>query len=167
MMTDYRHAVERRYFVKIGEVPSEAVVEKMISKRKSLAGVHEIRDRDDVVKVVERSLLELHQVFLDMVIIVEAHMDKIDDIEHHVISAAHNIKGWIQGTEFNKDIPKEQPEMVSHLHHSPPCANHASCYPCCNQPKKVMIFDVYICRQILCFSAAIFSLLVLVLYVRN
>ncbi|KAK8944391.1 Syntaxin-related protein KNOLLE [Platanthera zijinensis] len=170
-MTDYRHEVERRYLVKIGEVPSEAVVEKMISERKSvvvsLASVHEIRDRDDVVKVVEISLLELHQVFLDMAIIVEAHVDKMDDIEHHVISAAHYIKGWIQGTELSKDMPKERSKMVSHRHHSPPFANHASCYPYCNQPKKVMIFDVYTCRRILCFLLLFFSLLVLVLCVRN
>ncbi|KAK8936687.1 Syntaxin-related protein KNOLLE [Platanthera zijinensis] len=156
MMTDYRHEVERRYFVKIGEVPSEEVVEKMISERKS-----------DVAKVVERSLLELHQVFLDMAIIVEAQVDKMDDIEHHVISAAHYIKAWIQGTEFSKDIPMERPEMVSHRHHSPPCANHASCNLCCNQPKKVMIFDVYICCRILCFPLLFFSLLVVVLCVRN
>ncbi|KAK8926027.1 Syntaxin-related protein KNOLLE [Platanthera zijinensis] len=156
MMTDYRHEVERRYIVKIGEVPSEAVKEKMISERKS---VHEIQDRDDVAKVVERSLLELHQVFLDMAIIVEAQVDKMDNIEHHVISTAHYIKGWIQGTKFSKDIPKERPEMVSHHHHSLPCANQASCYPYCNQPKKVLIFDVYICRQILCFLLLFFSYL--------
>ncbi|KAK8944678.1 Syntaxin-related protein KNOLLE [Platanthera zijinensis] len=99
---DYRHEVERLYFVKIGEVPSEAMVEKMIFERKSvvvsLDSVHEIWDREDVVKVVERSLLERHQVFLDMAIIVEAQVDKMDDIEHHVINAAHYIKGWIQGT---------------------------------------------------------------------
>ncbi|KAK8948970.1 Syntaxin-related protein KNOLLE [Platanthera zijinensis] len=148
MMMDYRHEVERRYFIMIGEVPSEAMVEKMISERKSvvvsLASMHEIRDRDDVAKVVERSLLELHQVFLDMAIIVEEQVDKMDDIEHQVISAAHYIKGWIQGTEFSKDIPKERPEMVSHHHHSPPCVNHASCYPCCNQPKKsLFLMSIY------------------------
>ncbi|KAK8965117.1 Syntaxin-related protein KNOLLE [Platanthera guangdongensis] len=88
MMSDYRHEVERRYFAETGEVPSEAAVEKMISQGKS-----ETQDRHDAAKEVERSLLELHQVFLDMAIIVEAQGEKMDDIEHHVNSAAHYIKG--------------------------------------------------------------------------
>ncbi|KAK8916864.1 Syntaxin-related protein KNOLLE [Platanthera zijinensis] len=88
MMSDYRHEVERRHFAETGEVPSEAAVEKVISQGKS-----EIQDRQDAAREVERSLLELHQVFLDMAIIVEAQGEKMDDIEHHVNSAAHYIKG--------------------------------------------------------------------------
>lgn len=101
MMTDYREEVERRYYAQTGEVPSEAVVERIISEGKSqvlattttTSVAHDIRDRYDAVKEVERSLLELHQVFLDMAIIVEAQGEKMDDIEHHVSSAAHYVKG--------------------------------------------------------------------------
>ncbi|KAK8971341.1 Syntaxin-related protein KNOLLE [Platanthera guangdongensis] len=90
MMTDYRQD-----FAETGEVPLEAAVKKMILEGKSVALVaaHEIRDQHDASEEVERSLLELHQVFLDMAIIVEAQGEKMDDIEHHVKSAAHYVKG--------------------------------------------------------------------------
>ncbi|XP_020592835.1 syntaxin-related protein KNOLLE [Phalaenopsis equestris] len=109
MMTDYREAVERRYFTLTGNVPPEDVVEKMISEGKSeelfkraicssgramvTETLSEIQDRHDAAKEVEKSLLELHQVFLDMAVIVEAQGEKMDDIEHHVSSAAHYVSG--------------------------------------------------------------------------
>ncbi|KAK8921425.1 Syntaxin-related protein KNOLLE [Platanthera zijinensis] len=90
MMTDYRQD-----FAETGEVPLEAAAEKMISEGKSVAlsSAHEIRDQHKAAKEVEGSLLELHQVFLDMAIIVEAQGEKMDDIEHHVKSAAHYVRG--------------------------------------------------------------------------
>ncbi|KAH0457778.1 hypothetical protein IEQ34_013093 [Dendrobium chrysotoxum] len=109
MMADYREEVERRYFTLTGEVPSEEAVEKIISEGKSeellktaicssgrgmvTETLSEIQDRHDAAKVVEKSLLELHQLFLDMAMIVEVQGEQIDDIEHHVSNAAHYIKG--------------------------------------------------------------------------
>ncbi|MED6168756.1 hypothetical protein PIB30_014445 [Stylosanthes scabra] len=54
--------------------------------------VVEIQDRHDAAKEIEKSLLELHQVFLDMAVVVEAQGEKMDDIEHHVIHASHYVK---------------------------------------------------------------------------
>ncbi|KAI3854764.1 hypothetical protein MKX03_017497 [Papaver bracteatum] len=56
------HTVRRRYFTVIGEYPEEEVIEKIISDN---GGEHFIKDRHEVVKVIEKSLLEPHQVFLD------------------------------------------------------------------------------------------------------
>ncbi|PKA64823.1 Syntaxin-related protein KNOLLE [Apostasia shenzhenica] len=106
MMAEHKEEVERRYFMVTGEVPPEEVVEKMISEgkseelvRRSIVGdgrlletVREIQDRRDAAKEVERSLLELHQVFLDMAVMVEVQGEKMDDIEHHVVSAAHYVR---------------------------------------------------------------------------
>ncbi|GJV58902.1 syntaxin-related protein KNOLLE, partial [Tanacetum coccineum] len=58
---------------------------------KVLETVVEIQDRYDVAKEMEISLLELHQVFLDMVVMVESQGEQMDDIEHHVINAAHYV----------------------------------------------------------------------------
>nr|GEZ06566.1 syntaxin-related protein KNOLLE [Tanacetum cinerariifolium] len=51
----------------------------------------EIQDHYDVAKEMEMSLLELHQVFLNMVMMVETQGEQKDDIEHHVINAAHYV----------------------------------------------------------------------------
>ncbi|CAN6276722.1 unnamed protein product [Urochloa humidicola] len=97
MMSEYKETVERRYYALTGEVPEEEVIERIISdgrgeellgaavaehgKGAVLAAVHEIQDRHDAAREVERSLLELHQVFLDMAVMVETQGDKLDDIE--------------------------------------------------------------------------------------
>ncbi|EHA8586780.1 syntaxin-related protein KNOLLE [Cocos nucifera] len=108
IMAEYKETVERRYFTVTGEVPEEDMIEKIISNGESeellkkailehgrgkvLATVHEIQDRHDAAKEMERSLLELHQVFLDMAVMVEAQGEQMDSIEHHVTNAAHYVK---------------------------------------------------------------------------
>ncbi|KAL1336281.1 hypothetical protein HN51_030671 [Arachis hypogaea] len=108
MMTEYKETVGRRYFTVTGEYPDEEVIEKIISngeeeeflgkaigehgRGKVMETVVEIQDRHDAAKEIEKSLLELHQVFLDMAVMVEAQGEKMDDIEHHVIHASHYVK---------------------------------------------------------------------------
>ncbi|RWW56128.1 hypothetical protein BHE74_00037185, partial [Ensete ventricosum] len=108
MMAEYKETVERRYFTVTGEAAEEEVIERIIATGESegmlkkailehgrgevLGTVHEIQDRHDAAKEVERSLLELHQVFLDMAVMVEVQGEQMDDIEHHVASAAHYVK---------------------------------------------------------------------------
>ncbi|KAI5566854.1 hypothetical protein POPTR_013G053200v4 [Populus trichocarpa] len=109
MMTEYKDTVGRRYFTVTGEYPDEEVIDKIISdgsggeeflkraiqehgKGKVLETVVEIQDRHDAAKEIEKSLLELHQVFLDMAVMVEAQGEQMDDIEHHVLNASHYVK---------------------------------------------------------------------------
>jgi len=107
MMSEYKDTVGRRYFTVTGEYPDEEVIDKIISnggeeflgravqehgRGKVLETVVEIQDRHDAAKEIEKSLLELHQVFLDMVVMVEAQAEQMDDIEHHVMNAAHYVK---------------------------------------------------------------------------
>ncbi|KAK1256633.1 Syntaxin-124 [Acorus gramineus] len=47
----------------------------------------EIQERRDAVREIERSLLDLHQVFLDMAALVEAQGHQLNDIESHVAHA--------------------------------------------------------------------------------
>ncbi|VAH79101.1 hypothetical protein VPH35_052803 [Triticum aestivum] len=100
---EYKDTVERRYYTLTGEVPEDEVIERIISEGRGeeimsaavaehgkgavLAALNEIQDRHDAAREVERSLLELHQVFLDMAVIVEAQGEKINDIAHHVSNA--------------------------------------------------------------------------------
>lgn len=44
----------------------------------------EIQERHEAVKELERSLLDLHQIFLDMAVLVEAQGEMLDNIEAQV-----------------------------------------------------------------------------------
>ncbi|KAF3970530.1 hypothetical protein CMV_005779 [Castanea mollissima] len=107
MMTEYKETVGRRYFTVTGENPDEEVIDKIISnggeeflgravqehgRGKVLETVVEIQDRHDAAKEIEKSLLELHQVFLDMAVMVEAQGEQMDNIEQHVLNASHYVK---------------------------------------------------------------------------
>ncbi|CAK7341317.1 unnamed protein product [Dovyalis caffra] len=109
MMTEYKDTIGRRYYTVTGEYPDEEIIDKIISdgnggeeflkraiqehgKGKVLETVVEIQDRHDAAKEIEKSLLELHQVFLDMAVMVEAQGEQMDDIEHHVLNASHYVK---------------------------------------------------------------------------
>ncbi|OVA09924.1 Target SNARE coiled-coil domain [Macleaya cordata] len=111
IMAEYKETVGRRYFTVTGEYPEEEVIEKIISngggnggedfmqkaiqehgRGKVLETVVEIKDRHEAAKEIEKSLLELHQVFLDMAVMVEAQGEQMDNIEHHVFNAAHYVK---------------------------------------------------------------------------
>jgi syntaxin 1B/2/3 len=62
-----------------------------------MATVSEIQERHDAVKEIERSLLELHQVFLDMAALVEVQGHQLNDIENHVARASSFvIKGTVE-----------------------------------------------------------------------
>ena len=44
----------------------------------------EIEERGEAVRELERSLLDLHQIFLDMAVLVEAQGEMLDNIEAQV-----------------------------------------------------------------------------------
>jgi hypothetical protein len=48
----------------------------------------EIQERNRAVKDLEASLLELHQIFLDMAVLVEAQGEMLDNIEKQVSSSS-------------------------------------------------------------------------------
>ncbi|CAM8945827.1 unnamed protein product [Rhodiola kirilowii] len=108
MMAEYKESVGRSYFTVTGETPNEEVIEKIIDnvggeeflaravqehgRGRVMETVVEIQDRHDAAKEIEKSLLELHQVFLDMAVMVEHQGEQMDDIEHNVINSSHYVK---------------------------------------------------------------------------
>ncbi|KAF3551459.1 hypothetical protein DY000_02003982 [Brassica cretica] len=110
--SEYRDTVQRRYFTVTGENPDERTLDRLISTGESerflqkaiqeqgrgrvLDTINEIQERHDAVKDIEKNLRELHQVFLDMAVLVEHQGAQIDDIESHVGRASSFIRG---GTE--------------------------------------------------------------------
>ncbi|KAM3375852.1 syntaxin-related protein KNOLLE [Capsicum galapagoense] len=125
MMSEYKETVGRRYFTVTGEQPDEEVIDKIISsgngqggeeflsraiqehgRGKVLETVVEIQDRHDEAKEIEKSLLELHQIFLDMAVMVEAQGEKMDDIEHHVVNAAQYVNDGTKNLKTAKEYQK-------------------------------------------------------------
>lgn len=101
--SEYRETVQRRYFTVTGENPDEKTLDLLISTGESetflqkaiqeqgrgriLDTINEIQERHDAVKELEKSLRELHQVFLDMTVLVQHQGEQLDDIESHVARA--------------------------------------------------------------------------------
>ncbi|CAN1247253.1 Syntaxin-related protein KNOLLE [Linum grandiflorum] len=114
MMTEHKETVGRRYFTVTGEYPDEEVIDKIISDghngeqflKRAIQEHVEIQDRHDAAKEIEKSLLELHQVFMDMAVMVETQGEKLDDIEHHVLNASHYVKDGTKELKTAKEYQR-------------------------------------------------------------
>jgi syntaxin 1B/2/3 len=66
---------------------AETIFQKAILQQgrgRVLDTLAEIQERNRAVKNLEASLLELHQIFLDMAVLVEAQGEMLDNIEQQV-----------------------------------------------------------------------------------
>ncbi|CAO2037642.1 unnamed protein product [Urochloa humidicola] len=106
MAEEYKETVARRYYTVTGEKAEESTVEALVASgagetllqraiQQQAAGrgelvdaVSEIQERHGAVVEMERSLRELHQVFLDMAALVEKQGHQLNDIESHVARAS-------------------------------------------------------------------------------
>ncbi|GAB4857153.1 hypothetical protein Ancab_015063 [Ancistrocladus abbreviatus] len=105
---EYRETVQRRYYAVTGENPDDKTLNLLIStgesetflqnaiqqqgRGKVLDMITEIQERHDAVKDIERNLKELHQVFLDMAVLVQHQGEQMDDIEAHVQRANSYVR---------------------------------------------------------------------------
>ncbi|XP_027127556.1 syntaxin-124-like [Coffea eugenioides] len=112
MNAEYKETVGRRYFTVTGEKANDDLIENLISSGESetflqkaiqeqgrgqiLDTISEIQERHDSVKEIEKNLIELHQIFLDMAALVEAQGQQLNDIESHVAHASSFVR---RGTE--------------------------------------------------------------------
>ncbi|XP_010533865.1 PREDICTED: syntaxin-124 [Tarenaya hassleriana] len=126
MNAEYKETVERRYFTITGEKADEQTIENLISSGESenflqkaiqdqgrgqiLDTISEIQERHDAVKEIEKNLIELHQVFLDMAALVESQGQQLNDIESHVAKASSFVRrgtGQLQeAREYQKSSRK-------------------------------------------------------------
>ncbi|KAI4327617.1 hypothetical protein L6164_020056 [Bauhinia variegata] len=118
-LSDHKEDLKRRYYSAIGEVPSEEMMEKMISgslKIESIAGKAEAdmdtQLRNEAVRNLQRSLNKLQQVFLDMAVLVETQGEKIDDIEENVTNASDFIHGGTNSLYYAKQMKKRNRKWV-------------------------------------------------------
>ena len=75
---------------------SETFLQKAIQEQgrgRILDTINEIQERHDAVKEMEKNLKELHQVFLDMAVLVQAQGEQLDDIESNMQRASSFVHG--------------------------------------------------------------------------
>ncbi|GJZ05123.1 syntaxin-124-like protein [Tanacetum coccineum] len=112
MNDEYKETVARRYFTITGEKANDELIENLISNGEGedfmqkaiqdqgrgqiMDTISEIQERHDSVKEIEKNLMELHQIFLDMAALVEAQGQQLNDIESHVSHASSFVH---RGTE--------------------------------------------------------------------
>ncbi|KAL8118043.1 syntaxin-112-like [Apium graveolens] len=119
IMLDYKEYLKRKYYNTTGEAPSEEVIEKMVSGSGNVqmfAGKTEVymenKERHEAALDIQRSLNRLHQVFLDMAVLVEAQGEKIDDIEHNVAIGGSYIGGGTNSLFYAKQMKKKNNKWV-------------------------------------------------------
>ncbi|KAJ7545011.1 hypothetical protein O6H91_09G102900 [Diphasiastrum complanatum] len=104
IMGEYRETIERRYYTVTGQQPDDQTIEHIIETGESenflqkaiqeqgrahiIDTIREIQERHDAVMEIEKNLLELHQIFLDMAVLVEGQGEQLDDIEQQVYRAS-------------------------------------------------------------------------------
>ncbi|KAL9242533.1 hypothetical protein vseg_016525 [Gypsophila vaccaria] len=104
---EYREVVERRVYTVTGQRADEETIDRLIETGNSeqifqraiqeqgrgqiIDTLAEIQERHDAVRDVERKLLELQQIFLDIAVLVDAQGDILDNIESQVKNAVDHV----------------------------------------------------------------------------
>ncbi|KAJ0254287.1 Syntaxin-112 [Hirschfeldia incana] len=119
IFAEYREDLKRKYFLATGEEPSDEDMEKMISGD-GLVKTFEVKpemdlktkERHEAVNDIKRSLNRLHQVFLDMAVLVETQGDRVDDIEANVATAGSFVSGGTNSLFYANQMKKKNKKWV-------------------------------------------------------
>ncbi|XVF45298.1 hypothetical protein PTKIN_Ptkin02bG0194400 [Pterospermum kingtungense] len=116
IVEDHKQGLKKRYYNMTGEEPSEKMVENMIlgsggdQLEKVFEGkaemVMENTERQETLKEIQRSLTELHYLFLDMAVLVETQGENMNDIENNVAQGGVCVNGGTNGLFYAKQMNK-------------------------------------------------------------
>eukprot|EP00884_Botryococcus_braunii_P007879 jgi/Botrbrau1/17092/Bobra.0399s0002.1 len=125
---EYREVVERRVYTVTGQKATEEEIDRMIETGESenifqkaileqgrghvLDTLAEIQERHEAVKELERSLLDLHQIFLDMAVLVEAQGEMLDNIEAQVAKAKDHVESGVTHLVEAKKLQKSTRRLM-------------------------------------------------------
>ncbi|XP_048590969.1 syntaxin-112-like [Brassica napus] len=119
IFADYREDLKRKYFLAIGEEPSDEAMEKMMISGGLVKTFEvkaemdlEMKERHEAVNEIKRSLNRLHQVFLDMAVLVETQGDGVDDIEANVAVAGSFVSGGTNSLFYANQMKKKNKKWV-------------------------------------------------------
>jgi len=68
--------------------------------------LEEIQERHDAVKELEKKLLDLYQVYLDMAVLVEAQGEILDNIESQVSNAVDHVQSGTTALQTAKKLQR-------------------------------------------------------------
>ncbi|KAF5745720.1 putative syntaxin [Tripterygium wilfordii] len=117
IVKEHIEGLKRRYYSITGEEPSEEVIEKMMISGSGLQEklfegkvdlAMENKERHEALKDIQRSLTKLHQVFLDMAVLVDTQGEEIKTIEENVNHAKASINGGTNGLFYAKQMEKRR-----------------------------------------------------------
>jgi len=119
MMEEYKETVERRYYTVTGQQADDDTIENIIETGNSetflqkaiqeqgrgqvMETIKEIQERHDAVKDIEKNLIELHQIFMDMATLVETQGEQLNDIESQVNKATSFVARGTTQLKIAKD----------------------------------------------------------------
>ncbi|KAI8551895.1 hypothetical protein RHMOL_Rhmol06G0222900 [Rhododendron molle] len=119
---EYREVVERRVITVTGTRPDEETIDHLIETGNSeqifqtamqdmgrgqvLNTLEEIQERHDAVKELEKKLLDLYQVYLDMAVLVEAQGEILDNIESQVSNAVDHVQSGTTALQSAKKLQR-------------------------------------------------------------
>ncbi|XP_051114546.1 syntaxin-132-like isoform X2 [Andrographis paniculata] len=120
---EYREVVERRIITVTGSRPDEETINHLIETGNSeqifqkamletghgqvLNTLEEIQERHDAVREIEKKLLDLHQIYMDMAVLVEAQGDILDNIESQVKNAVDHVNMGADALQTAKNLQKK------------------------------------------------------------
>ncbi|KAJ6829732.1 putative syntaxin-121 [Iris pallida] len=120
--SDYREAVARRYYTVTGEKADEETVEQLVEtgegerflqraieeqgRGKVVDVIAEIQERHGAARELERGLLDLQQVFMDMAVLVSAQGEQLDDIEMQVGKAKSFVQRGAEQLQVARSTQK-------------------------------------------------------------
>ncbi|KAE9585609.1 hypothetical protein Lal_00010342 [Lupinus albus] len=119
---EYREVVERRVITVTGTRPDDETIDHLIETGNSeqifqqailetgrgqvVSTVEEIQERHDAVKEIEKKLLDLHQVYLDMAVLIDAQGEILDNIESQVNNAVDHVQRGTTALQTAKKLQK-------------------------------------------------------------
>ncbi|GMI75272.1 syntaxin of plants 131 [Hibiscus trionum] len=120
---EYREVVERRVTTVTGTKPDEQTIDNLIETGNSeqifqkaiqeqgrgqiLNTVEEIQERHDAVVEIEKKLLDLQQIYLDMAVVVGAQGEILDNIESQVTNAVDHVQSGTDALRTAKSLQKK------------------------------------------------------------
>jgi syntaxin 1B/2/3 len=104
-----QHADEETIETIIETGNSETFLQKAIQEQgrgQVLETIREIQERHDAVKDIEKNLLELHQIFMDMATLVDTQGEQLNDIESQVGKATSFVQRGTQQLQVAKNTQR-------------------------------------------------------------
>ncbi|EOA21213.1 hypothetical protein CARUB_v10001560mg [Capsella rubella] len=119
---EYRDVVDRRIYTVTGQRADEDTIDELIETGNSeqifqkaiqeqgrgqvMDTLAEIQERHDAVRDLEKKLLDLQQIFLDMAVLVDAQGEMLDNIESQVSSAVDHVQSGNTALQRAKSLQK-------------------------------------------------------------